>query len=102
MPLSDTFVIRHDHPSLSGHFPDNPIVPGAVILDEALAVIGAHGENRISAILRAKFTAPLPVDTPCHVEVSPRDDGKLAISCLAEGVQILSAIVMCGPPAPDR
>ena len=33
------FSIPHDHPSLAGHFPHRPIVPGVVILDSAMALI---------------------------------------------------------------
>jgi 3-hydroxyacyl-[acyl-carrier-protein] dehydratase len=32
--------IPADHPSFAGHFPKFPVLPGAVLLDEALQVIG--------------------------------------------------------------
>jgi 3-hydroxyacyl-[acyl-carrier-protein] dehydratase len=30
-----------EHPTAAGHFPGNPIIPGAVLLDEVLATIAA-------------------------------------------------------------
>ena len=56
-------AIPSDHPSLPGHFPDRPIVPGVLILDE---VIGALAEWRtgdlVTNISNAKFLAPLEPD----------------------------------------
>jgi 3-hydroxyacyl-[acyl-carrier-protein] dehydratase len=47
-----TFEVRRaisaDHPSLPGHFPDAPLVPGVVILDE---VLGALLEWRVDCQL---------------------------------------------------
>jgi 3-hydroxymyristoyl/3-hydroxydecanoyl-(acyl carrier protein) dehydratase len=34
-----TFAVATDHPSFDGHFPGEPVLPGVVILAEALAVI---------------------------------------------------------------
>lgn len=42
-PDSPKFVrsigIAADHPAFAGHFPGTPILPGAVLLDEALRII---------------------------------------------------------------
>ena len=33
------FTIPDDHPSLPGHFPGHPVVPGVVLLDRVLQAI---------------------------------------------------------------
>ena len=35
------FVVAPDHPSLPGHFPGRPLVPGVVLLDRVLEAIEA-------------------------------------------------------------
>jgi len=37
-----TWVIAADHPALAGHFPGQPVVPGVLLLDEALHAIALH------------------------------------------------------------
>jgi predicted hotdog family 3-hydroxylacyl-ACP dehydratase len=54
--------IQRDHPSLPGHFPDEPIVPGVVILDEVRAALAQWRQGRIAQIHFAKFLRPLRPD----------------------------------------
>ena len=49
-----------DHPSLPGHFPGHPVVPGVVILDRVLAAIeSVHGTLGGLRMPQVKFMRPL-------------------------------------------
>lgn len=50
-----TLVIPHDHPSLPGHFPGRPIVPGVVLLDTIFAHLGLAP----TALRSVRFTRPV-------------------------------------------
>jgi hypothetical protein len=44
--LQRTLLIGADHPALVGHFPGNPVIPGALLLDEVLhAIEQAHAQR---------------------------------------------------------
>ena len=55
------FTIPPDHPALAGHFPGMPVVPGVVLLDEALGIMGAALGADLSAcrIASVKFLSPV-------------------------------------------
>lgn len=55
--------VTADHPSLAGHFPGNPIVPGVVLLDRVLAAVEAHVGRPLVAVPNLKFLQPLRPDT---------------------------------------
>lgn len=56
-------------PCLDGHFPGNPIVPGAVLLGYAANALRENGLE-IAALSRMKFMRPLLPQTPFEIEVS--------------------------------
>jgi 3-hydroxyacyl-[acyl-carrier-protein] dehydratase len=39
MKMQSTLEIAADHPAFSGHFPEFPVLPGAVLLDEMLKAV---------------------------------------------------------------
>lgn len=50
--------IAADHPAYAGHFPGQPILPGAVLLDAAQRLIEARHDLALSGLAVAKFHSP--------------------------------------------
>ena len=70
-------TIGADHPSLPGHFPGTPIVPGMVILDEILAALTEwRGGSHVAAIRAVKFLAPLKPQQPFTICLSAGQDAE--------------------------
>ncbi len=87
-----------DHPAGPGHFPGNPIVPGAVVLDELVAALFPVGWSGM--LEAAKFHHPVrPGDT---VEVTHRTEGDtIRFECrLADNEQrVLSGVLRTAFPS---
>jgi 3-hydroxyacyl-[acyl-carrier-protein] dehydratase len=80
-------TIGADHPSLPGHFPNAPLVPGVVILDEVLAALGEWREHyQLTAIRMVKFLMPLKPDQPFTISLSTGDhlDADVDFCCRVE------------------
>ena len=57
---NQSYKIMKNHPCLVGHFPNNPIVPGVVILDYLQSHFQqCYPHQRIKTVVTAKFTHPL-------------------------------------------
>ena len=74
------FSIPHSHPALKGHFPERPIVPAVLILEEVLAVTQPLSPGRIAGVTQAKFTSVLLPDQTCRISLSPSPHG-LRFTC---------------------
>lgn len=60
LPKIPLMTIAADHPALPGHFPGNPIVPGAVILARvAEAIRTALPHIELGCLVNARFHVPL-------------------------------------------
>jgi len=80
-------VVRADHPTLPGHFPGAPIVPGVVILDEVLeALIEWRERSQLTGIRTVKFLAPLRPEQPFTISFSADNErtGEVTFCCRAE------------------
>jgi 3-hydroxymyristoyl/3-hydroxydecanoyl-(acyl carrier protein) dehydratase len=68
-------VFAADHPAFAGHFPGTPIVPGVLLLAEAIDRLagGAAPLLDCSRILSAKFLRPVHPGEVVDVELRPRD-----------------------------
>ena len=67
---SDQFIIEPDHPSIAGHFPGRPIVPGAVILDLATAWLTRNlPGTRVLALREVKFLSPVIPGDAVTIEI---------------------------------
>ena len=62
-------TIASDHPAFAGHFPGLPIVPGVVLLDEALYAIGMQIDADLSTcqLSSVKFLSPVSPGEPVAV-----------------------------------
>lgn len=86
-----------DHPALAGHFPGNPLLPGAVLLDHAAAAIAEELGGRVAAVRSAKFLRPLRAGEACHLQAVPRLDGTLGLTCTSDGTTVMTAILETTP-----
>ena len=83
-------AIPADHPSLPGHFPGTPVVPGVVILDEILAALlewrqGCH----LTGIRTVKFLVPLKPEQPFTIHLQDDDAGEVIFSCRIQDQMIV-------------
>jgi 3-hydroxyacyl-[acyl-carrier-protein] dehydratase len=81
-----------DHPAFAGHFPGAPIVPGVVLLDEAiLAIEAACGRRLLPGQLAAvKFLHPVGPGTDLHISYASDERG-VRLEIAADGRRVASA-----------
>ena len=81
-------TIPADHPSLDGHFPGAPIVPGVVILDEVAAALTEwQKDSQLLGIRIVKFVQPLQPGRPFTICLAavPSREKEVDFSCRIEG-----------------
>ena len=85
-------AIRADHPSLAGHFPGAPIVPGVVILDEVAAALAEWRKDcHLTGIRAVKFVLPLKPEQPFTICLTAAKGTKTEVDfcCRVDGRMVV-------------
>ena len=85
-------VIAPDHPAYAGHFPGNPLLPGVVLLAEAMAAIGATRHT----VESAKFLSPVTPGMALTLRDEASESGVLRVEIASP--QGLVATATLSPP----
>ena len=77
-----TFRIDASHPTLPGHFPGQPIVPGVVLLDRLAETLERDWGMRLGKLTQVKFLRPLrPEETATLTIEGNAPHGKFVVAC---------------------
>lgn len=101
MMTSLALHIPADHPAFAGHFPGSPIVPGVVLLDEALhAIATAQGLSLDTCHLNSvKFLSPLTPGVAVSLTYEAQSNHSFRFDIMAETQKIASGSVSIGETA---
>jgi 3-hydroxyacyl-[acyl-carrier-protein] dehydratase len=83
-------VIDHAHPSLAGHFPGEPIVPGAILLDHAICHVERIFGRKVAAIPIAKFLVPVRPKQTVVFSIKSSDADRVSLIGSASGANVFS------------
>jgi len=94
-------VLQPDHPASQGHFPGNPIIPGAVLLDETLRAIEAGLDAGLAPfrIRSAKFLHPARPGDRMLIRFSRIPGGEIRFTCAVGETPVLTGQVSCHAPS---
>lgn len=93
-----TFVIPANHPTGAGHFPGNPIIPGALLLAEVLRCIEQSEGKHFSScnVKAAKFLHPARPGDVVDIEYARSAHGTIEFQCAVAGTKVLSGGIVAG------
>jgi 3-hydroxyacyl-[acyl-carrier-protein] dehydratase len=75
-------VFAPDHPTSAGHFPGNPIIPGACLLREVVVAVGGMRCRGMTAV---KFLHPVRPGDTVAIEWSATTPETIRFTCLLDG-----------------
>ncbi len=84
-----------DHPCGPGHFPGNPIIPGALLLAETARMIGVAAGLRFDsfAVRSAKFLHPVRPGDTVDIEFSMVPPGEVRFNCAVGETRVLAGVM---------
>lgn len=100
MQQSAEIYFASGHPTAAGHFPSNPIIPGALLLDEVVAAIAGEAGG-VVIIRAAKFLQPVRPGERVNLYWQPIASGGMRFECRRFGEETLAmtGTIEIGPAA---
>ena len=94
------WMVPADHPAFPGHFPGHPIVPGVVLLDQAIlfaeTMLACPGTNW--QVGNAKFFSPVGPEEALTFSLLQKPSGAIAFTVRGNGRDVAAGSLT--PPAP--
>jgi 3-hydroxyacyl-[acyl-carrier-protein] dehydratase len=99
--LVRTVEMAADHPAFAGHFPGMPILPGALLLDEALHAIETdrHLDLTQCHVTAAKFLEAVRPGDVLTIEHTPAPNGTLRFAVRIADRPALTGTLILGSGA---
>ena len=93
-------LVPVQHSAADGHFPGNPIIPGAVLLSDTLSAIAQSAAIRITPchIKSAKFFHPVRPGDRVLIEFTQISTDAIRFTCAVDGKTVLAGQVKCEYP----
>jgi 3-hydroxymyristoyl/3-hydroxydecanoyl-(acyl carrier protein) dehydratase len=94
-------TIAANHPAFDGHFPGRPILPGVVLLDEAVRAIAAALALEAASLWRVgtvKFLQPALPGDALTLEWEPTAAGELRFTIARAGRPLAKGTLQHTPP----
>jgi 3-hydroxymyristoyl/3-hydroxydecanoyl-(acyl carrier protein) dehydratase len=90
-----------NHPCGAGHFPGNPIIPGALLLDEVLSCIATDLDIDDCSwrVKSAKFPQPARPGDKVHINYTRAANGEIRFECSVSNNKVMSGIACNSPVA---
>jgi 3-hydroxyacyl-[acyl-carrier-protein] dehydratase len=91
-------TVPASHPSLAGHFPGDPLVPGVVLLDRVLSVLADWLPGRsVTALTQVKFLFPLRPRQPFTVRLDQSGPNRIRFECSWNGRRLAMGYLTLDP-----
>jgi len=89
------YTIANNHPCLAGHFPNNPVIPGVVVLDYLRDLFEkSYADEYIKTIINVKFSHPLYPEQQFSLYLKRLGFNKVKFRCISHREMIIHGVFM--------